>query len=73
MMAMQLLKGAGIECFIMPTPREAAASCGLSVRFPSEHFDEVSSILKKRGFEGCRFFYFVTESGRRHVVPLCEM
>lgn len=41
------LKDKDIDIKVIPTPREITASCGLSIRFNLEFYDQVKNILEE--------------------------
>lgn len=46
-----LLEYADIEIDIRPTPKEITAGCALSIDFPAERLEEVSSIIRSEKVE----------------------
>lgn len=45
----QALEGAGVNAFVMPTPREITAGCGLSLRLPLEAWRQAGQALDASG------------------------
>lgn len=43
----KILKNRDIDIKVIPTPREITASCGLSIRFNPEFFEQIKNILEE--------------------------
>ncbi|WP_352418770.1 DUF3343 domain-containing protein [Proteiniborus sp.] len=43
----KVLRDKDIDIKVIPTPREITASCGLSIRFNPELFEQIKNILKE--------------------------
>lgn len=70
--ARRALEKAGLTAYLMPTPREITASCGLSLRFPPEQLPQA-----RRAVQACdlpadclRFYRMTYDEHQRRVVPL---
>ena len=59
----QLLLKAGVPVELIPTPREISASCGQSVRFPTESAAVVLALLEREKIV-FRGIYSITEGQR---------
>jgi hypothetical protein len=47
----KVAKKAGIECSLVPVPREFSSDCGISLRFNWGDFDMVKDVLETNGVE----------------------
>ena len=70
--ARRALEEAGLPAYMMPTPREICASCGLSLRFPPEEYPQARQVMENEPLpEQCYSFYRMTyDEQHRQVVPL---
>ena len=60
-----LLQKNGVRSVIVETPKSASASCGISVRFDTKHFEYAKELLKKSGIKNfVAFFYVSTRFGK---------
>lgn len=53
----KLLMAEGIKITTLPTPREIAASCGLSIRFELADLDKINSIMEENSLERRGIFH----------------
>ena len=51
MKAEKVLKLAGLEVLLIPTPRELTSDCGLALRFAPEQHEAISQALSGEGLE----------------------
>ncbi len=51
MKAEKVLKLAGLEVLLIPTPRELTSDCGLALRFAPEHHEAIRQALAGEGLE----------------------
>lgn len=66
-----LLQKNGIRSVIVETPKSASASCGISVRFNTKHFEYAKELLKKSGIKNFVRFYHITENfGQKRLIPV---
>lgn len=72
--ARKALEEAGLTAYMMPTPREICASCGLSLRFPPEEYPRARQAVRDKSLpEECYSFYRMTyDEHHRQVVPMEE-
>lgn len=54
----KLLIDSGMNIMIIPTPREIAASCGLSIKFEEKDMDKVIEIMEKNSLDRRGIFHF---------------
>lgn len=47
----KLLSDCGLKIMTLPTPREIAASCGLSIKFELEDLDIINKIMEENSVE----------------------
>ncbi|WAW14900.1 DUF3343 domain-containing protein [Peptostreptococcus equinus] len=57
----KLLEKNGITITTMPTPREIAASCGLSIKFDISQIDQINKIMKENSLERRGIFKIVRD------------
>lgn len=67
----KLLLDAGYKIMTLPTPREIAASCGLSIKFELENIKEIEVILKENSID-IRGIYHILKnsSGEREAIKI---
>ncbi|MHB9035701.1 MAG: DUF3343 domain-containing protein [Armatimonadota bacterium] len=46
-----VLKEAGFECVLIPTPRAFSSDCGVAGRFDWSRADEVTQVVRQAGIE----------------------
>ena len=70
-----ILQQTGLKAFLMPTPREITASCGLSLRLSPEDGPRPLEALDAAGLpDGERRFYHMSyDEHHRSVVPAEEL
>jgi len=51
-----LLKRAGMQPRLIPTPRELSSDCGVALRFARENVEEVASIFSEAKIEAAGIF-----------------
>lgn len=56
-----LLKGNNIPVAIINTPQNIGRACGISVKFLSDYFSMVQTIIAKNGIQNFDGFYSYTE------------
>lgn len=61
----KLLKEHNLNIRMMPTPREIAASCGLSIRFEESELEKVQNVLKDSDLSIKGVYSMVRENGVR--------
>lgn len=67
----KLLLAEGLKIMTLPTPREIAASCGLSIKFELEDLEKVNSIMKENSLERRGIFHITKdESGERTAIKI---
>lgn len=67
----KLLEEAGMKILTLPTPREIAASCGLSIKFELEDKDKVNEIMKENSLERRGIFHITKDdSGERAAIKI---
>ena len=68
------IQQAGIQAFMMPTPRELSASCGLSLRLPLEEWQRARETLDAAGIPAGerRFYQMSYDEHHRTVSPMEE-
>ncbi len=50
---------------MVPTPREIAASCGLSLKISPDYFEAVMTAMKDRPKVGMHLFYMIREDKQK--------
>ena len=64
----KLIRENNITSTTLPTPREIAASCGISIRFLYEDLDKVVSVLKDNSIEFKGIYHIKRlENGQKEV------
>ena len=67
----KLLLAENLKIMTLPTPREIAASCGLSIKFELEDLEKVNSIMKENSLERRGIFHIKKDdSGVRVAVKI---
>lgn len=67
----KLLLGEGFKIMTLPTPREIAASCGLSIRFEKEDMEKINRIMEENFLERRGIFYLKkSDNGIREAVKI---
>lgn len=67
----KLLMDAGLTVITLPTPREIAASCGLSIKFDFENLDRVNEIMNENNLERRGVFHINKDSnGERQAIKI---
>lgn len=67
----KLLGAEGLKIMTLPTPREIAASCGLSIKFEYEDLDKIDSIMSDNSLERRGIFHIVkNEDGSRKAIKI---
>jgi len=67
----KLLENEGIKIMTLPTPREIAASCGLSIRFDCEDLEKINTIMLENSLERRGIYHIVKKSdGSREAVKI---
>ena len=49
----------GVQSNVVPTPKEAGRTCGLSVRFSYNDFSHVKEIMSRFRFQSFQGFYII--------------
>lgn len=62
-----LLRGGGLECEIINTPREVSASCGLSVTVPPECYERAVGIYEYHSVDTLIGVFYNDGVGYRRV------
>jgi len=70
--AQRALDEAGLQAYVMPTPREITAGCGLSIRFPPKEYAEAKRVMAALTVSADQFrFYRMTyDDEHRQVAPM---
>ena len=70
-----ILQQTGLKAFLMPTPREITASCGLSLRLSPKDGPRAREALDAAGLpdEERRFYHMSYDEHHRSVVPAEEL
>lgn len=67
----QILSSYGIRCSVVNTPRQAATSCGISVKINLADHAKAKEILARRNFNGFAGFFLVsTNNNHTNVRPI---
>lgn len=67
----KLLLDIGLKIMTLPTPREVAASCGLSIKFEIDDIDKIKSILKENSIDIKGFYHILkVDDGNRKVIEI---
>ncbi len=65
------LRGMGIPCSLINTPKEAKIGCGLSVKLSSAAFQRAGRIISRAGYSAFYGFYSLrTSCGRTLITRL---
>lgn len=64
------LKENQIKLTVMPVPREVSASCGLSVKFSIEDFENVKALTSDNEILVKRYYEILIEDGKRRYLEL---
>ncbi len=64
------LKENEIKLTVMPVPREVSASCGLSVKFPIEEFDNIKALAANNEILVKTYYEIILEEGKRRYLVL---
>lgn len=69
----KLLLEGGLKVLTLPTPREIAASCGLSIKFELEDMDKVIEIMNNNEIERRGIFHMLKNAaGDREAIKIEE-
>lgn len=68
----KLLEEAGMSIMTLPTPREIAASCGLSIRFDMGDRERIDEIMKANSLERRGIFHITKDDGGQRVAIKIE-
>lgn len=61
----KILKNRNIDIKVIPTPREITASCGLSIKFNPEFFEQIKNLLEENSLSIRGIYKLVkNEAGR---------
>lgn len=66
-----LLRANNIPVAVINTPQSISRACGISVKFLSDYFSKVQSLLPKinlRNFDG--FYSYITRNGHESLIKL---
>lgn len=67
----KLLLNEGFKIMTLPTPREIAASCGLSIRFEKDDIEAIDKIMKENSLERRGIFHLKkNDQGDREAVKI---
>lgn len=67
----KLLLEEGMKIMTLPTPREIAASCGLSIKFEMEDLEKVNEVMKENSLERRGIFHITKDdSGERIAIKI---
>ncbi|MBC2576954.1 DUF3343 domain-containing protein [Peptostreptococcus russellii] len=67
----KLLLEEGMKIMTLPTPREIAASCGLSIKFELDDLEKVNIIMKENSLERRGIFHITKDdSGERVAIKI---
>lgn len=67
----KLLLEEGMKIMTLPTPREIAASCGLSIKFELDDLEKVNIIMKENSLERRGIFHIKKDdSGERVAIKI---
>ncbi len=68
----KLLLEEGMKIMTLPTPREIAASCGLSIKFDLEDLDRVNLIMKENSLERRGIFHIKRDTNSERLAIKIE-
>ncbi len=68
----KLLLEEGMKIMTLPTPREIAASCGLSIRFDLEDLEKVNLIMKENSLERRGIFHITRDTNSERLAIKIE-
>ena len=69
----KLLLEEGMNVLTLPTPREIAASCGLSIKFEHEDMEKIIEIMNNNDIERRGIFHILKNSeGNREAKKICD-
>ncbi len=67
----KLLESGGLKIMTLPTPREIAASCGLSIKFDYNDLDRINVIMTDNSLERRGIFHiFKNGDGSREAIKI---
>ncbi len=67
----KLLKNLEIKTMTLPTPREIAASCGLSIKFDIEDFEKIKKTMHENSLERKGIYHLIKdEQGKREAIKI---
>ncbi len=68
--AEKLLVEAGLSVMTLPTPREIAASCGLSIKFEFNDIEVINSIMKDNSIERRGIYHIFKKESKREAIKI---
>lgn len=68
--AEKLLVEAGLSVMTLPTPREIAASCGLSIKFEFNDIEVINNIMKDNSIERRGIYHILKKESKREAIKI---